>query len=166
MPITINGIPTTLDKGKRRTSRSSSPRTGSEINMQSDSSVSFPSGVSVNTKNTHATNMSPPTISSELVMYKVVGVTKDNRQAILREMQQAQDSYFYLCKEPENTFDVYAIKVCNQFQQTVGYISKDQARELHSCMRFSTSTLSKAAFVGGGPGQHLGLRVWLQFRSQ
>lgn len=103
-------------------------------------------------------------MTSELVAFKVVGVTYGDRQLILRNMQAAGDSYFYLMKEPHNPRDPLAIRVCNKFHETVGYLAKANAHQLQPLMKHNTSTLSKALIIGGGHGKNFGLRVWLRFK--
>ncbi len=59
---------------------------------------------------------------------KVVGVTFENRQSVIRQMRAGER--VYLCREPDNPHDRNAIRVERQTGEQVGYIARHEAAAL------------------------------------
>lgn len=87
----------------------------------------IPSPVSEGLSGTHSTSKKDHNQPLKNI-FQVVGVTFDNRQAVIKKLQKG-DSLF-LVLEPTNPHDKNAIHVMNQSNQSVGYISKKENQEL------------------------------------
>ena len=63
---------------------------------------------------------------------KVVGVTFENRQNIIRGLSEGE--VLLLEREPDNKIDANAIKVLRNDEKQLGYISAELANEMASAM--------------------------------
>lgn len=74
-------------------------------------------------------NYNPIEVSSQNndlpIITKVVGVTYENRQAIIKKMRDGES--LILQREPDNDYDKNAIKVIRSDGQKIGYLNKDLA---------------------------------------
>jgi single-stranded-DNA-specific exonuclease len=93
---------------------------------------------------------------------KLVGVTFEGRQLVIRNLRVGQVLYFV--REPNNPFDSYAVNVKTADGQSVGFISKDYnqelARQLDSGMRFSVHVSS---ITGGDVGMSYGVNIEVKY---
>lgn len=89
---------------------------------------------------------------------KVVGVTFDGRQELIRQMTDR--SVLHLVPEPNNPFDENAIAVVEQTLGTIGYIPRSLTHEYRDHVVFSHQV------VGGNSGYSYGVHLALQKREQ
>jgi single-stranded-DNA-specific exonuclease len=62
------------------------------------------------------------------IVTKIVGVTYDNRQAVIGKLQVGEE--VRLVRDPQNPFDANAIQVVNLNGQQCGFLSRDLAAKL------------------------------------
>jgi single-stranded-DNA-specific exonuclease len=96
----------------------------------------------------------------DTVLTKVVGVTFDGRQAVIKQMTAGE--ILLLKREPYNRYDANAIRVERLNGSQIGYLSKDLVQEIAAQFdQVGGSAKGKLIEVigGYGPGYSLGLRI-------
>jgi single-stranded-DNA-specific exonuclease len=96
----------------------------------------------------------------DTVLTKVVGVTFDGRQAVIKQMTAGE--MLLLKREPYNRYDTNAIRVERLNGSQIGYLSKDLAQEIAAQFdHVEGSVKGKVIEVVGGyePGYSIGLRI-------
>ena len=91
---------------------------------------------------------------------RVVGVTYDNRQAIVAQLRAGEQ--LQLCRDPHNPYDSNAVKVVRSNGQQVGFISQSLAAQIAPIMdRYSQSVTAIVTAIVGGKysGDFLGVRI-------
>jgi single-stranded-DNA-specific exonuclease len=99
-------------------------------------------------------------ISIRSIETKVVGVTFENRQAVVALLTEREQ--VFLIREPDNAFDSNAVKVQRWDHQQFGYLNRELAKVLAPRMdrygRFIKGTVSR--LTGGNyPGSSLGVLI-------
>jgi len=101
--------------------------------------------------------MNIPTKSIET---KVVGVTFENRQAVVALLTEREQ--VYLIRDPDNPFDPNAVKVQRWDHQQFGFLNRELAKVLASRMdRYSRPIKATITALTGGyyPGSSLGVLI-------
>ena len=98
---------------------------------------------------------------------KVVGVTYENRQSIISNLYRAgklsPDTKLVLRREANNPFDVFAVAVLTEDGQQLGYISKEQARDMSLGMHMGIVYQAYVATVtGGNDGWSYGINLRIE----
>ena len=99
-------------------------------------------------------------ISTQSIETRVVGVTFENRQAVVALLTQWEQ--VYLIREPDNAFDSNAIRVQRWDHQQVGYLNRELAKILAPRMdRYGRPVKATVTVLTGGyyPGSSLGAVV-------
>ena len=99
-------------------------------------------------------------IVSPTIETRVVGVTFENRQAVVSLLTQWEQ--VFLIREPENPFDHNAVKVQRWDKQQVGYLNRELAKILAPRMdRYGKPVKATVTALTGGyyPGSSLGAVV-------
>lgn len=96
---------------------------------------------------------------------KVVGVSKRNddgssRQEIIKE-QVVEDDPLALQAEPENKYDVNAVKVLSKFGKQIGYLNKELAEKVKPALINDTEIHVTASWVNGDKMLGVGIRIEL-----
>jgi single-stranded-DNA-specific exonuclease len=97
---------------------------------------------------------------TEFIETQVVGVTFENRQAVVALLTEREK--VYLIREPGNAFDPNAIKVVRWDHQQIGYLHRDLAKILAPRMdRYKRSAPAFVTAITGGryPGSSLGVLI-------
>jgi hypothetical protein len=98
--------------------------------------------------------------SGETIYTKVVGVTFDGRQSVIKQL--AAGEHLLLKREPYNRYDPNAIQVERLNGAQLGYLSKDLVRELAPFFDKvgGTANATVKELVGDyGRGYNLGVRI-------
>jgi len=66
----------------------------------------------------------------EFKRLKLVGVTFNERQKLLMELENCPNSHLVLRAEPYNPYDPNAVGCYNEKQQCIGYISANIAKDM------------------------------------
>jgi single-stranded-DNA-specific exonuclease len=88
---------------------------------------------------------------------KVVGVSFEGRQEIVRTLKQSQE--LFLMREPDNDHDSNAVAVLTNTGEQVGYLSKTMAEDLAPAMDKGNNYNVKITTITGGEDQHLGVNI-------
>lgn len=91
---------------------------------------------------------------------KIVGVTFDNRQSLIRNLSVSQE--LKLVREYNNKYDSNAIKVCTLSGSQLGYIPKDTARNLSKSMDSGTKFKVTVSNVTGGGNYSYGANIHIK----
>jgi hypothetical protein len=85
---------------------------------------------------------------------KVAGVTYDGRQAVIRTLYRTGEldpgTEIVLKREPNNPYDSFAVAVLTKDGQSIGYIPKEQARQISINMKSGMSYRAHVSAVTGG----------------
>jgi len=86
---------------------------------------------------------------TQRVQTRVVGVSFNNRQGIVSNLQLGEN--VYLVREPENKFDPHAVKVTLQDGRQFGYLDRYLAANLAATMdRFREPVIAEIVNLTGG----------------
>jgi single-stranded-DNA-specific exonuclease len=84
-------------------------------------------------------------VSTRIIETRVVGVTFENRQAVVELLTEREQ--VFLVREPDNPFDSNAVKVTRWDHQQFGYLDRELAKILAPRMdrygRFIKATVSR-----------------------
>jgi len=94
---------------------------------------------------------------------KVVGVTYENRQQVVRQLTPGET--VWLRREPHNQFDPNAIRVERANGQQIGYIAKELARSLAAPLdRCGGAVSATVTVIVGGQYSSSSFGVRISFR--
>ena len=99
-------------------------------------------------------------VVSPTIETRVVGVTYEGRQKVVAILTQWEQ--VFLIREPDNAFDLNAIKVQRWDHQQVGYLNRELAKILAPRMdRYGRPVKATVTALTGGyyPGSSLGVMV-------
>jgi single-stranded-DNA-specific exonuclease len=105
-------------------------------------------------------NMNTMNIATHIIETRVVGVTFENRQAVVALLTEREQ--VFLIREPENAFDSNAVKVVRWDHKQIGYLDRYLARNLAPRMdRFGRPIKAIVSSLTGGyyPGSSLGVVI-------
>ena len=91
---------------------------------------------------------------------KVVGVSFEGRQEIIKDMQEGQE--LQLLREPANPYDNFAIRVETETGTQVGYLNAKLAKHLAPILDGGVTYNVLITSVTGGQDKHYGLNIILQ----
>lgn len=98
---------------------------------------------------------------------KVAGVTHDGRQSIIRNLYRAgeldEGTELILQREPNNPYDSFAVAVLTKDRQSIGYIPKENARQMSINMN---SGMSYRAYVSAVTGGDVGYAYGVNLRVE
>ncbi|MFJ7953056.1 HIRAN domain-containing protein [Lysinibacillus sp. NPDC096418] len=80
--------------------------------------------------------------------YKAAGVTKDNRQNLVRALQKG--AKIRIVREKNNPHDPYAVALMNQYGSKVGYIPKSESEKIATILDSGVKLFGYVAQVHGG----------------
>ncbi len=93
---------------------------------------------------------------------KVVGVTFENRQRVIRKLNLGDKLQFVL--EPTNPYDRYAIKIVTMDGQDIGYVSKDYNQNIFLQMSLGVKfDLTISSITGGGFNSKYGVNILVEY---
>jgi single-stranded-DNA-specific exonuclease len=98
--------------------------------------------------------------STRIIVTRVVGVTFENRQAVVALLSDGER--VSLIREPDNAFDVNAVKVVRWDRQQIGFLDRELAKIMAPKMdRYGGSFKATVIRLTGGyyPGSSLGVDV-------
>ncbi|MGM0501855.1 MAG: HIRAN domain-containing protein [Bacillota bacterium] len=101
-------------------------------------------------------------IATSTLNTKVVGVTFDNRQQVVKNLFAGQE--LKLKREPHNIHDENAIAVYNKHKQ-VGYIKKELASQLAPYLDENKKYRCKVNKVLGGGAKNYGVNIKIELRD-
>ena len=99
-------------------------------------------------------------IATRSIETRVVGVTFENRQAVVAILSEGER--VSLIREPDNPFDHNAVKVVRWDRKQIGYLDRDLARKLAPLMDYygrSIVATVKRLMGGSYPGSSIGVIV-------
>ena len=99
-------------------------------------------------------------VSTQSIETRVVGVTFENRQAVVALLTEREQ--VFLIREPDNAFDSNAVKVQRWDHQQIGYLNRELAKILAPRMdRYGRPIKAIVTTLTGGynPGSRLGLLI-------
>lgn len=99
------------------------------------------------------------TTSSVCFYSKIVGVTHDNRQELIRKLDVGKE--LQLIREPQNTYDRNAIAVYSDLGQ-LGYIPKETAISLAESMDLDEKYQCHVSQITGQTYNNLGVNIHIQ----
>lgn len=85
---------------------------------------------------------------------KAVGVSFENRQYKIRQLDLSQD--LWVKPEPDNKYDSNAIAIVSDNGESLGYISRQEAAKLNFSEPVKCSRWSRH---GGGKGRNIGISI-------
>ena len=91
---------------------------------------------------------------------KVVGITFNNRQALIKELYIGQK--LILEREPYNKHDSNAIKVCIDSSRQLGYIPKETAEKIAKRMDNGEKYEAEISSITGECNQYQGVNVLIK----
>jgi hypothetical protein len=105
-------------------------------------------------------NEDSPRAPKDPIITKVVGVTFENRQIIIKQLHIGE--MLELVQEPENPYDPNAVKVISRSGEDIGYLNKRLAEEVQ--WYFDASWLSRYAEIldiigDSSEGQNIGVVI-------
>ena len=99
-------------------------------------------------------------VSTRSVFAKIVGVTYDNRQAVVALLTEGER--LSLIRDPDNHFDINAVSVVRWNGQQVGFLERGLAAIMAPKMdRYGGTFIATVKSVTGGyfPGSSLGVVI-------
>jgi single-stranded-DNA-specific exonuclease len=101
-------------------------------------------------------------VSTRFIETRVVGVTFENRQAVVALLTEREQ--VFLIREPDNAFDFNAVKVQRWDHQQFGYLNRELAKILAPRMdRFGRSVKATVSRLTGGYYADSSLGVLIKF---
>ena len=99
-------------------------------------------------------------VSTRSIETRVVGVTFENRQAVVALLTEGEQ--VSLIRDPENPFDPNAVKVVRWDHQQIGFLDRELAKIMAPRMdRYRGTFIATVSRITGGyyPGSSLGVMV-------
>jgi single-stranded-DNA-specific exonuclease len=108
-------------------------------------------------------NMYTQNISTKTIETRIVGVSYENRQSVVAQLQQGEQ--VLLIRQPENSYDENAVMVTRQNGQQFGYLNRELAAMLATRLdRYGKPLMAYVSSLVGGYSAYSSLGVTIRFQ--